>query len=386
MKNIAILGSTGSIGTQTLDVIEKHSDSFRVEVLTANNSADLLIEQARKHIPNSVVISNKELYSYVSEKLEDLPIKVYSGEKALEEVVQSTTVDIVVSALVGYAGVIPTIRAIEAKKDIALANKEVLVAAGEIVSEMVMSYGSRITPIDSEHSAIFQSLAGEDPSEIEKIILTCSGGPFANYSLEQLKTVGIKEALNHPKWSMGNKITIDSATMVNKGFEIIEAKWLFDLDPDDIEVTIHKQSIIHSMVQFKDGSVKAQMGTPDMRSPISYALTAPNRLKLDVERIDFKTVGSLTFEEPNTEVFDSIKLAYEVLRKGGNLAAAFNAANEVAVSLFLNSKINFTDIFMINRKVVEQTDFIVKPNIEDIIKTDSKSRELANSIALNLES
>jgi len=343
-RKIAILGSTGSIGTQALDVIEAHSDLFQVEVLTAQNNADLLIEQAVKFKPNVVVIANNKLYDKVSSALDPLDIKVYSGENALGFVVESDSVDMVLTALVGYAGLLPTMRAINAKKHIALANKETLVVAGELITKLALENRVDILPVDSEHSAIFQCLVGEHVNQIEKIILTASGGPFRGKDLAFLSAVTKEQALMHPNWEMGAKITIDSASLMNKGLEVIEAKWLFDLKSEQIDVIVHPQSIIHSMVQFEDGSIKAQMGLPDMKLPIQYALGFPHRLKSDFPRFSFIDYPNLTFEKPDLETFRNLSFAFEALIKGGNMACILNAANEIAVDSFLKDKIGFLEM------------------------------------------
>ncbi|MBO7494980.1 MAG: 1-deoxy-D-xylulose-5-phosphate reductoisomerase, partial [Salinivirgaceae bacterium] len=341
-KHIAILGSTGSIGTQTLDVARAHADKLTVEVLTAGHNSQLLINQAREFKPNAVVIADESKYNEVKSALADLDIKVWTGAKAIEDVVQMNTVDTVVTAMVGYAGLSSTIKAIEAGKNIALANKETLVVAGELITKLVAKHKVRVTPVDSEHSAIFQCLVGEP--DVEKLIITASGGPFRTKSIDELRTVTPQQALKHPNWNMGAKITIDSATMMNKGLEVIEAHWLFGIPYEQIEVTVHPQSIIHSMVQFIDGSVKAQMGLPDMKLPIQYALSYPDRWPSDFGRINFKSQQPLTFEAPDLEKFRCLALAYEALGKGGNMPAIMNAANEVAVDAFLKGRIGFLDI------------------------------------------
>ncbi|MDH4058855.1 MAG: 1-deoxy-D-xylulose-5-phosphate reductoisomerase, partial [Cyclobacteriaceae bacterium] len=361
IKSIAILGSTGSIGQQALEVIQSQRDSFQVEVLTAQNNADLLIQQALAFKPNLVVIANEALYEQVNIALMPHNIKVFTGYDALSSAVQMDTVDVVLTALVGYSGLKPTLTAIEAGKDIALANKETLVVAGELVTSLARDKGVNIYPIDSEHSAIFQCMVGEFHNKIEKIILTASGGPFRGLSYEQLKNVTKAQALKHPNWNMGSKITIDSATLMNKGLEVIEAKWLFGLTPDQVEVIVHPQSIIHSMVQFEDGSIKAQMGLPDMRLPIQFALTYPNRLKTDFERFDFSQYGSLTFEKPDTKTFRNLALSFEALRRGGNMPCVLNAANEVAVAEFLSDKIGFLAMSDIVEKCLDKMDFIKNP-------------------------
>lgn len=376
-KRIAILGSTGSIGTQSLEVIEQNPDHFEVEVLTANNNVDLLIHQARKFQPNVVVIANPEKYKIVSEALENEPVKVYSGKDALNQVVEMETIDLVLTAMVGYSGLIPTIRAVEAGKNIALANKETLVVAGEIITKLAKEKQVDILPVDSEHSAIFQCLTGEFTNPIEKIIITCSGGPFRGKSKEELENVTVDNALNHPNWNMGAKITIDSATLMNKGFEVIEARWLFGLPASKIDVIVHPQSIIHSIVQFEDGSMKAQLGLPDMRLPIQYALGFPYRLKNDFPRFSFIDYPTLDFEMPNTKIFRNLALSYEALKKGGNLACVLNAANEVVVQAFLDKKIGFLQMPELIEETMEKTQFIANPEIEDLIETNSEARKLA---------
>ena len=340
-KRIAILGSTGSIGKQALEVADAHPDLFEVEVLTAYNNSQLLIEQAIRYQPNTVVIGNENKYNEVANELLNQDIKIFAGEKSIQQVVQMDNIDIVLAAMVGFSGLLPVIEAIKAKKTVALANKETLVVAGEIINQLCRENNVPILPVDSEHSAIFQCLAGEGNNPIEKIHLTCSGGPFRNHTYKQLKNVTLNDALDHPNWNMGSKITIDSATLMNKGFEAIEAKWLFDLKPEQIDVVIHPQSIVHSMVQFEDGSIKAQMGLPDMRLPIQYAMSYPSRFKNDFPRFNFIDYPELTFYEPNTKKFRNLALAYEAMRKGGNLACVINAANEVVVQGFLNKQIGF---------------------------------------------
>lgn len=379
-KKIAILGSTGSIGTQALQVIEEHSDLYEAYVLTANNRMDELIEQARKFKPEAVVIANDAKYNQLKEALADLPIKVYGGEEALCQIVTDENIDMVLTAMVGYAGLKPTMNAIRARKAIALANKETLVVAGELVNELAQQYGTPILPVDSEHSAVFQCLAGEIGNPIEKVILTASGGPFRTYSLEQLATVTKAQALKHPNWDMGAKITIDSASMMNKGFEVIEAKWLFGVQPEQIEVVVHPQSIIHSMVQFEDSSIKAQLGLPDMRLPIQYAFSYPDRLCASFPRLDFKTCTQLTFEQPDTKRFRNLALAYEALHQGGNMPCIINAANEVVVSAFLNDRISFLGMSDVIEKCMQQVSFIEKPTYEDYVATDKLTRIMANEL------
>jgi len=378
-KHIAILGSTGSIGTQTLDVVRSHPKELVVEVLTANTRADLLIKQAKEFQPNVVVISDKNQYQKVKDALFDLDIKVYAGSEAISQVVQMGTVNTVVTAMVGYSGLLPTIKAIEAGKNIALANKETLVVAGDLITSLVQKHKVFITPVDSEHSAIFQCLTGE-PEKIEKIILTASGGPFRTKSIEELKTVTRSQALKHPNWEMGAKITIDSATMMNKGLEVIEAKWLFGVQNNQIEVVIHPQSIIHSMVQFTDGSIKAQMGLPDMKLPIQYALSFPDRWHSDFPRMDFKLYPNLTFEQPDTQKFPCLSIAYNALNKGGNVAAIMNAANEIAVDAFLKEKIGFLQIPELIEKAINGISFVKTPDYNDFVITDSETREFVSSL------
>lgn len=379
-KRIAILGSTGSIGTQTLEVVAQHKDRFAVEVLTANNNADLLIKQAGEFKPNVVVIGNDSLYDKVFSALDPLDIKVYAGDNALNSVVQMDTVDIVLTALVGYSGLKPTIAAIEAGKPIALANKETLVVAGELVTRLAQQKGVNILPVDSEHSAIFQCLVGEFHNPIEKLILTASGGPFRGKSREELLAVTKAQALKHPNWDMGAKITIDSASLMNKGLEVIEAKWLFGIGLDKIEVVVHPQSIIHSMVQFEDASIKAQLGLPDMRIPIQFALSYPERLKSDFPRFDFMDYPSLTFEKPDTSTFRNLALAYEAIKSGGNKPCILNAANEIAVDGFLKDKIGFLEISDIIEQCLDKVDFVRQPILEDFVNTDKETRIKAREL------
>ena len=373
-KSIAILGSTGSIGTQALDVIEAHPDRFVVEVLTAGTRADLLIEQALKFNPNTVVIGDDNQYAKVFEALDPKGIKVYAGAEALSSVVQMDTIDMVLVALVGYSGLLPTIKAVEAGKNIALANKESLVVAGDLVTSMAREKGVNIYPVDSEHSAIFQCLVGEFHNPIEKIILTASGGPFRGRSRAELANVTKADALKHPNWDMGAKITIDSASLMNKGLEVIEAKWLFGLDKEQIEVIVHPQSIIHSMVQFTDGSIKAQMGLPDMKLPIQYALSYPERLNSDFPRFTFADYSSLTFEQPDTETFKNLALAYQAMDEGGNKPCALNAANEVVVKAFLEDRIAFLEMADIIETSIAKIPLIVKPSYEEYVETDKETR------------
>ena len=379
-KNVAILGSTGSIGTQTLEVIRSHTEKFQVEVLTAQNNADLLINQAIEFQPNCVVISNDSLYEKVRDILLPLGIKVFAGEKALADVVTMESIDIVLTALVGYSGLIPTMKAIEAGKAIALANKETLVVAGELVTKLAREKGVNIYPVDSEHSAIFQCLVGEFHNPIEKIILTASGGPFRGKDRSYLETVTKAQALKHPNWDMGAKITIDSASLMNKGLEVIEAKWLFGLSKDQIEVVVHPQSIIHSLIQFEDGSIKAQLGLPDMRIPIQFALSYPDRLKADFPRFDFAKYPNLTFEQPDIQTFMYLYLAFEALVKGGNAPCILNAANEIVVAAFLREEIGFLEMSDIIAEAMVKADFVRKPTLEDYVNTDKMSRIITEEL------
>ena len=377
MKQIAILGSTGSIGTQTLDVVRQNPDAFSVYALSAHRSIDLLIKQALEFNPAVVCIADETYYRPLCEALSDLPIRVLAGEKALAEMVTMPAIDVVVAAMVGYAGLRPTIEAIKAKKTIALANKETLVVAGEIIDRLAKRYKVDILPVDSEHSAIFQSLVGEDMTSVEKLLLTASGGPFRNFTLEQMQYVTAAEALRHPNWEMGAKITIDSASMMNKGFEVIEARWLFDIPVDKIQVLVHPQSVVHSAVQFMDGSVKAQLGTPDMRMPIQYALTYPERWMSDVARLDLFATQSLTFEEPDLKRFPNLALAYEAMNKGGNMPCVLNAANEVVNLAFRESRCGFMQMSDVIAKTMEKTMFITEPTYEDYVQTDKEARKIA---------
>ena len=374
---IAILGSTGSIGTQALEVIENHPDYFDLQVLTAGKNAELLIEQAKKYQPNTVVIGDEDSYQKVKDALWGENIHVYCGEDALCQVVEATNVHTVLTALVGYAGLKPTIHAIEAGKTIALANKETLVVAGEFITKLARKKGVNIYPVDSEHSAIFQCLVGEFHNPIEKIYLTASGGPFRGFSISDLQKVTLEQALKHPNWSMGAKITIDSASLMNKGLEVIEAKWLFNLKPEQIDVIVHPQSIVHSLIQFQDGSMKAQMGLPDMKLPIQYALSYPNRLATNFPRFNFMDYPNLTFEAPNREVFKNLDLAYRVMDELGTSACALNAANEIAVDAFLNKKISFLEIGELNETVVNETKNILNPSYQDYVNSDQNAREKA---------
>ena len=375
-KRIAILGSTGSIGTQALGVVLEQKDRFEVEVLTAHRNADLLIEQAIAHQPNVVVIGQESLYDKVYAALDTHHIKVYAGADALSQVVQMETVDLVLTALVGYAGLIPTLAAIDAGKNIALANKETLVVAGQLVTQRAKAKGINIYPVDSEHSAIFQCLVGEFHNPIEKIVLTASGGPFRGMNREALLNVTKKAALKHPNWEMGAKITIDSASMMNKGLEVIEAKWLFGLKQEQIEVIVHPQSIVHSLVQFKDGSMKAQLGLPDMKLPIQYALAYPDRLPNTFERFNFMDYQSLTFEQPDVKSFRNLQLAYDALEKGGNAPCVLNAANEVVVDAFLKDKVGFLQMSDIIADTLQKCTFVNNPSLEDYIASDAEARRI----------
>lgn len=379
-KRVAILGSTGSIGTQTLEVIRSHPDKFEVEVLTAQNNADLLIQQALEFKPNCVVIANESLYPKVKNALMTFDIKVYAGEKALSQVVEMDTIDVVLTALVGYSGLIPTMHAISAGKQIALANKETLVVAGEMITQLAREKGVNIYPVDSEHSAIFQCLVGEFHNPIEKIILTASGGPFRGKNKDFLQHVTKEQALKHPNWDMGAKITIDSASLMNKGLEVIEAKWLFGVKKEQIEVVVHPQSIIHSLIQFEDGSIKAQLGLPDMRIPIQFALSYPDRLKADFPRFDFSKYPNLTFEPPDIETFRNLKLSFEALERGGNMACILNAANEIAVAAFLRDEIGFLEMSDLIEETMERAEFILHPSLEDYIETDKMSRKITQEL------
>ena len=375
-RTIAILGSTGSIGTQTLQVVEEHPDKFEVYAITANTRVDELIQQARKFMPEAVVIADESKYPKLKEALADLPIKVYGGYESICQIVESGPIDIVVTAMVGFSGLRPTINAIKAGKAIALANKETMVVAGELINELAMKHQTPILPVDSEHSAIFQCLAGEMHNKVEKLILTASGGPFRIFTKEQLEHVTREQALKHPNWSMGAKITIDSASMMNKGFEVMEAKWLFGVGAEDIEVVVHPQSVIHSMVQFGDGAIKAQLGTPDMRLPIMYALTYPVRLPSSFERIDWNTLKELTFEKPDLDLFPNLRHAYTALAEGGNIPCVVNAANEVCVAAFLEERIKFTDMPKLIERAMEKATYILKPTLDDYLETDREIRAM----------
>ena len=377
IKRIALFGSTGSIGTQALEVIAKHPDKFSVEVLTCNGNDDLLIEQALRFNPNIVVVGDEQKYSKVKEALAATDVKIFVGEQALEEVASMDVYDLMLAAIVGYAGLKPTLNAIRAGKAIALANKETLVVAGDIIMQTAVENRVPVIPVDSEHSAIFQCLIGEMRNPVEKIILTASGGPFLGRKPNFLVNVKREHALQHPNWNMGAKISVDSATLMNKGLEMIEAKWLFNLRPDQIEVLVHPQSIIHSMVQFEDGSVKAQMGLPDMKLPIQYALAFPQRIQNDYPRIDFKRIKELTFEEPDLKTFRNLTLAIEALKKGGNLPCVMNAANEIAVYAFLRNRIGFLDMTDVIERTMEKVTFIASPSLEDYFESDGEARSYA---------
>ena len=379
-RQIAVLGSTGSIGTQALQVIEEHSDKYEVYALTANNNVDLLIAQARKFVPDVVVVANEAHYTTLRDALADLPIKVYAGADALADVATAEPIDMVLASMVGYAGLRPTMNAIRAGKAIALANKETLVVAGELVTQLAIENRVPILPVDSEHSAIFQCLAGEMNNPIEKLLLTASGGPFRTWSMEQLQHATREQALKHPNWDMGAKITIDSASMMNKGFEVIEAKWLFDVTPSQIEVVVHPQSVVHSMVQFADGSVKAQLGTPDMRLPIQYAFSYPQRLPLSTERLDFSTLSSLTFEQPDPVRFRNLALSFEALERGGNMPCILNAANEVCVAAFLKERVGFLQMSDVIERTMQRTAFITTPTYDDYVATDAEARRIAEEL------
>ncbi len=381
-KKVAILGSTGSIGTQTLDVIDQNPDKFEVELITAHSNDTLLIEQAIKYQPNHVVIANKEKYLFVKEALSQYPIKVYGGEESIAQIVEMPSIDIVLTAMVGYSGLKPTLNAIKAGKTIALANKETLVVAGDLISKLCIEKGVSILPVDSEHSAIFQCLTGEVGNTIEKIFLTASGGPFREKDKTFLKNVKPSQALCHPNWNMGAKITIDSASLMNKGLEAIEAKWLFGLSPEQIEVVVHPQSIIHSMVQFEDGSVKAQLSVPDMRMPIQYALSYPDRLKTTFPRFNIVDYPQLTFEKPDLETFRNLSLALSAMNIGGNLACTMNAANEVAVKAFLSEQIDFLYMSEIIEQTMNKIPFISIPTLSDLIETDLEARKYAEQLVM----
>ena len=382
-KRLAILGSTGSIGTQTLEVVRDQSDYFEIEVLTAQSNAELLIQQARIYQPNTIVIGDVSKYQYVKDELSSLPIKVFAGIDAIAQVTTMDSIDMVVTALVGYSGLKPTMAAIKAGKQICLANKETLVVAGELITRLARENAVNILPVDSEHSAIFQCLQGEWHNPIEKIYLTASGGPFRGFTTEQLQQVTVKQALKHPNWTMGSKITIDSATLMNKGLELIEAKWLFNLKPEQIDVIVHPQSIIHSIVQFQDGSMKAQMGLPDMKLPIQFALGYPNRLKSTFPRFDFMKFPQLTFESPDRTSFQCLALAETAMKKGGSIPCVLNAANEIAVQAFLHEKIRFVEIPEIIGNVMEKITFVAKPELDDYVNCDETARRTAQELVMN---
>ena len=384
-KRIALLGSTGSIGTQTLDVISRYPGQFSIEVLTAGNNTRLLAQQARKFLPASVVIGNKAHYANLKDSLRDVPVKVYAGDEAIEEAVTGQGISMVVAAMVGYSGLKPTIAAIKAGKTIALANKETLVVAGEIIKKLIKQSGSRLIPVDSEHSAIFQCLAGESGNPIDKITLTASGGPFLNFTHEMLEKVKPHEALKNPNWEMGNKVTIDSASLMNKGLEVIEARWLFNIDPGRIKVIIHPQSIIHSLVHFCDGSVKAQMGMPDMRVPILYALSYPDRYQSDLPKLDLSFHSPLTFTEPDLSRFRNLGLAYYALNKGGNMPCILNAANEVAVNAFLSGKIGFMQMPGLIEYTMEKSEYLATPGLGFLETSDCRAREIASQYINELQ-
>jgi len=382
-KRIAILGSTGSIGTQALEVIQQNPEIFEVEVITANNNVDILIAQAKKFQPNAVVIANPDKYDYVSQALNNEPVKVYAGADALNQVVQMDTIDLVLTAMVGYSGLMPTYSAIQAGKNIALANKETMVVAGEIITQAALEKKVEILPVDSEHSAIFQCLVGEFMNPVEKIYLTCSGGPFRGKTEKELRNVTVDNALNHPNWDMGAKITIDSATLMNKGFEMIEACWLFGLPASKIDVIVHPQSVIHSIVQFEDGSMKAQMGLPDMKLPIQYAMGFPARIKNNYPRFNFLDYPTLDFEPPNTKIFRNLALSFEAMKMGGNMPCILNAANEVVVEAFLNKKITFLQIPAIIEKAMQKVAFIKNPGLDDLIHTNTETRSITTLLTNN---
>ena len=379
-RQLAILGSTGSIGTQALEVVGEHPDQFEVYALTANNQVDLLINQARRFMPEVVVIANERKYPELKEALEDLPIKVWAGADAIAQMVQAEPIDMVLTAMVGYSGLRPTIAAIQAGKAIALANKETLVVAGELIMRLAAEHKVPILPVDSEHSAIFQCLAGSFDNPIEKILLTASGGPFRTKTLEELATVTKAQALRHPNWTMGAKITIDSASMMNKGFEMIEAKWLFGVTPEQVQVVVHPQSVIHCIVQFEDGAVMAQLGITDMKLPIAYAVSCPKRMKSLAPRLDFRQYATLTFEEPDTRRFRNLAFAFEAVRQGGNMPCVLNAANEVVVAAFLRDEIGFLRMSDVIERTMAKASFIAKPSYEDYVATDAEARRLASGL------
>lgn len=376
-RQLAILGSTGSIGTQALEVVSEHADRFEVYALTAGNKMDLLIEQARKYMPEVVVIANEQKYPELKEALEDLPIKVWAGSEAIAQVVQSEPIDMVLTAMVGYSGLKPTIAAIKAGKAIALANKETLVVAGELITGLAAEHKVPVLPVDSEHSAIFQCLTGAYNNPVEKILLTASGGPFRTNTMDELAAVTKAQALKHPNWNMGAKITIDSASMINKGFEMIEAKWLFGVTPEQIQVVVHPQSVIHSMVQFEDGAVIAQLGIPDMKLPIAYAFSFPERMKSQAPRLDFNQYSTLTFEEPDMKRFRNLAFAFDAIRQGGNMPCILNAANEVVVAAFLQDRIGFLQMSEVIERTMEKTTFVASPSYDDYVATDTEARQIA---------
>lgn len=382
-KQIAILGSTGSIGTQALNVIAQHPDRFEVYALTANNNVDLLIQQAIQFSPEVVVVANDQNYSVLKEALRDYPIKIWAGMNAICDMVQSDNIDLVLLALVGFSGLKPMICALKAGKTVALANKETLVVAGEYIIDLALKNRAPILPVDSEHSAIFQCLNGEEINRINKIWLTASGGPFRNFSIEKLQHVTKEEALNHPRWSMGSKVSIDSSTLMNKGFEMIEAKWLFGVEPSQIEVVIHPQSIIHSMIEFADTSVIAQMGIPDMRVPIQYAFTYPERIQSDFKSTNFFQLSNLTFEKPDLNVFRNLSLAYQAIDKGGNMPCILNAANEIAVEGFLNDKIAYLTMSDLLEKAMQKVSFVKSPSLDDCFETDAEARKITKELINN---
>ncbi len=384
-KRIAILGSTGSIGTQALDIIRDYPDLFEAQVLVANNNIELLINQAREFEPDAVVIADKSKYQRLKDSLSDIPVKVYAGDDAVEQIAAMDSVDIVLTAMVGFSGLLPTIRAIEAGKIIALANKETLVVGGHLIYELLNKSKASIIPVDSEHSAIFQCLRGENPNSINKLILTASGGPFRGKNIQFLEKVSPEQALNHPNWKMGNKVTIDSASLMNKGLEVIEAHWLFGVPSEKIEVVIHPQSVIHSLVEFNDGSIKAQLGVPNMRIPIQYALDYPNRSLSNKNRFSFSDYSSFTFEKPDLSTFRNLKIAYDCLKKGGNAPCIMNAANEVAVELFLNKQISFTGISALIEETLTKTEHINNPNLKECLETDNISRKIAFELSKNIK-
>lgn len=379
-RHIAILGSTGSIGRQALEVISNYPDRFEAYALVANNSIELLIQQARTFMPEIVVIANENKYDQLKSALSDLPIKVWCGSKAIEDIVQDENIDMILTAMVGFSGLKPTINAIKAGKAIALANKETLVVAGELITSLAIENRAAILPVDSEHSAIFQCLNGEGNNNIDKLLLTASGGPFRNFSGKQLQSVTKAQALAHPKWNMGDKVTIDSATLMNKGFEMIEAKWLFGVEPSQIEILVHPQSIIHSMVQFEDRSIIAQLGQPDMRIPIQYAFSYPERLKTEVEQVDFLSLSQLTFEKPDTDRFPNLAFAYEAIKTGGNMPCILNAANEIAVSLFLSEEIGFMEMSLLIERTLRKASFVKTPSLDDYLQSDSETREIITEL------